>query len=102
MILNSKHLGQIRVILVDESSMPESIDPFAIWEATGKPVLILKTGKTLDLRYMFKYGEQVVLAVGLEEGSARRVMNAVHGSVGSKALSLADYILRGIPKLQNV
>jgi hypothetical protein len=102
MILNSKHLGQIRVILVDESSMPESVDPFAIWEATGKPVLILKTGKTLDLRYMFKYGEQVVLAVGLEEGSARRVMNAVHGSVGSKALSLADYILRGIPKLQNV
>ncbi|MFC1802661.1 hypothetical protein ACFL0D_01715 [Thermoproteota archaeon] len=102
MILNSKHLGQVRVILVDESYMPESVDPFAIWEGTGKPVLVLKREDSLDLRYMFRYDEQVVLAVGLDEGSARRVMDRVHGSMGSRALSLADNILRGLPELHNV
>jgi hypothetical protein len=102
MILNSKHRGQIRVILVDESYMPEFVDPFAIWEATGKPVLVLNRGEILDLRYMFRYDEQVVLAVGLDEGSARRVMDKVHGSMGSRALSLANNILRGLPELHNV
>ena len=102
MVKGSKHYGQIRVILLDELTLPESVDPNNIWENTGKPVLLLKMYDYIDPRYMFKYKNRVVLATGIVEKSARRVMDVVFQPNGSEAIRIALIILKGISELHNV
>ena len=66
MLNESKHRGQVRLILLDQTSLPEKVDPVEIWEKTGKPVLVKSEERTLDSRYMFMYQDSVFLAAGIE------------------------------------
>ncbi len=98
----SKHHGQVRLILLDEDRMPSEIAPCLIWEKTGKPVLVLTREDSIDPRYMFHYRDRVVLAKGIDEKSATRVLNKIHGESGSEALRIADIILENISQVRNV
>jgi hypothetical protein len=96
MINGSKHYGQLRTIILDETALPETVDPYYIWEQTEKPVLLVKKDNFFDPRYMFRYKKRVVKAAGLLEKTARRLMDVVFTPDGSEAIRLSVNILRGI------
>jgi len=102
MLNESKHRGQVRLILLDQTSLLEKVDPVEIWEKTGKPVLMKSEEHTLDSRYMFMYQDSVFLAAGIEEESAKRVLKEVYPDSGSEALRIAGIILKNILGLHNV
>jgi endonuclease V-like protein UPF0215 family len=101
-ILGSKHYGQIRIILLDENMLPESIDHEYIWKKTEKPVLVITNDVNFDPRFMFQYKDKLIYAAGIHEKSAKRVLDKIYGEKGSEALRVASIILRSIPKLHNV
>jgi hypothetical protein len=101
MLCNSKHFGQIRLILLDED-LPEPVYAERIWEQTGKPVLMPLSEATFDSRYMFEYGGRTFLGAGIDEESARRVIHEIYGDTGCEVLRIADIILRSIPLLHKV
>jgi hypothetical protein len=88
--------------MLDELALPESIDPHNIGENTGKPVLLFKMDDFFDPRYMFRYRNRIILATGILEKPAKRLMDVVYQSHGSEAIRLAVVILQGMPKLHNV
>ena len=102
MLNESKHRGQVRLILLDSTSLPEDVDLVAIWEKTGKPVLMKRMASTLDSRYMFQYQDEVFIASGIDEESAKRVLNKIYPDSGSEALRIAGIILKSILGLHNV
>jgi len=102
MLLESKHLGQVRLILLDQNRLPERVDPVEIWEKTGKPVLVISEESTMDSRYMFMYQGMVFLAAGIDEESARRVLRKIYPNSQSEALRIAGIILKSILGLHNV
>jgi endonuclease V-like protein UPF0215 family len=101
MLRESSHLGQIRVILLDEDLL-ELSDAERLWVETGKPILMTVKDASFDPRYMFRYREKVILATGIDEESAKRVLDVVIGDVGSEALRIADIILKAVADLHNV
>jgi endonuclease V-like protein UPF0215 family len=102
MLVRSKHYGQVRLILLDESMLPEPVNSGVLWEKTGKPVLMITKDREVDSRYMFRYREHVISAAGIDEESAKRVLNKICGDSGSEALRIAGIILRSISMLHNV
>ena len=102
MLNESKHRGQVRLILLDQTSLPEKVNPVEIWEKTGKPVLVKSMESTLDSRYMLMYQDEVFLAAGIDEESAKRVLKVVYPDSGSEALRIAGIILESILGLHNV
>ena len=101
-LIESKHLGQVRLILLDQTSLPVQVDPVEIWEKTGKPVLVMSEERTLDSRYMFMYQDKVFLAAGIDEESAKRVLKEIYPDSRSEALRIAGIILKSILGLHNV
>ena len=102
MLLESKHHGQVRLILLDESILPEPVNVEAIWEKTGKPVLVITKDRDVDSRCMFLYREHVISVAGIDEESAKRVMKVIYGDSGSEALRISGIILESISELHNV
>lgn len=102
MLMESKHRGQVRLILLDEKRLPTGVNGEAIWEKTGRPVLVLARGCEVDPRYMFHYGDRVVSVYGIDEESARRVLRLIYGDSGSEALRISGIILERVLELHNV
>jgi endonuclease V-like protein UPF0215 family len=102
MLVESKHWGQVRLILLDENSLPEEVNPAEIWEKTGKPVLVISEARTVDSRYMLMYQDRVFLAAGIDEESAKRVLDKIYHNSQSEALRVASIILESILRLHNV
>ena len=101
MLMESSHLGQIRLILLgdDALAMDEAEN---LWVGTGKPVLMSIKPKSFDPRFMLNYRERVFFAAGIDEESAKRVLDVVMGEEGSEALRTADIILKALVNLHNV
>jgi len=102
MLCESKHHGQVRVIILDEDLLPEPVSVEKLWEETEKPVLLFSKSMEIDPRYLFEYKERVVRAAGIDMESARRVLDRIFCESGSEALRMADIILRNIVRLHNV
>jgi endonuclease V-like protein UPF0215 family len=102
MLLESKHHGQVRLILLDENMLPEPVNTETIWMKTGKPVLKITKSRAFDPRSMLRYGDFVVSATGIDEESAKRVLNRIYGDSGSEALRISGIILESISELHNV
>jgi endonuclease V-like protein UPF0215 family len=77
MIRDSKHFNQIRVIIFENNCVPpnESLDPFFLFEETGKPVLQLSMNKEIDERYMFKWRNWTIYSAGLGKKDAIKVLD---------------------------
>jgi len=101
MLRESRHLGQIRLILLSEDTLAMD-EAENLWVETGKPVLMALKTKSLDLRYMLSYRDRVIFAAGIDEKSAKRVLDVVMGEEGSEALRIADIILKALLNLHNV
>ena len=101
MLKGSKHLGQIRLILLDKD-LPELVSAKDLWEQTGKPVLMPLSEAEFDPRYMLEYNGETFLVIGIDEESARRVLDKIYGESGCEALRISGIILRSIPMLHNV
>jgi endonuclease V-like protein UPF0215 family len=102
MLCDSKHRGQVRLILLDEELLPEQVSAEYLWEQTEKPVLIFTNREEIDPRYFFSYKERVIQAAGIDEESAKRVLDKVTSESGAESLRIADIILRNIARLHNV
>lgn len=102
MLCGSKHYGQVRLILLDEKMLPEPVSADILWENTGKPVLIFTKDEEIDPRYFFRYKEHTIRAAGIDEDSARRVLNKLLKESGSESLRIAGIILKNIAQLHNV
>jgi endonuclease V-like protein UPF0215 family len=101
MLKESRHLGQIRVALLDED-LVEPSEAEELWMETGKPILMPVKEAYFDPRHMFMYRDRVILAAGIDEESARRVQDVVMGEKGSEALRIAGIILKAVLNLHNV
>ena len=102
MLLDSKHYGQIRLLLLVEKKLPEPGDPLNLWMITGKPVLVISKESEIDTRRMFQYRDNVFHAAGIDEESAKRVLNIVYPESRSRALQVAEIILERLITLHKV
>jgi endonuclease V-like protein UPF0215 family len=102
LLINSKHYGQVRLILFDEAMLPEKVDYESLWKRTGKPVLVICRNSEFNPRFMFKYHEITISATGIDEESARRVLRVVYGESESESLRIASIILESMSTLHNV
>ena len=102
MLRDSKHQGQVRVILLDQKMLPERIDAQWLWEKTGKPVLLISKDADVDLRFMFRHRGAVFIAAGIDEESAKRVLDIVYCGSQPEVLRIAGIILESIVKLHNL
>jgi endonuclease V-like protein UPF0215 family len=94
-LAGSGHRAQVRVILVDEASLPAgcSVDPARLAAGTGKPVLALMAGGAeLDARTMFEWRGRAVVCVGLAEADAARVLEAASVGERPEALRVAGMV----------
>ena len=92
-LLRSRHLGQVRVIVVDAAPLPPGcrVDPVRLAEAVGKPVLSLEAGDA-EPGWVLRWGGHSVACVGLDEADARGVLDAVSVGGYPEALRVAALI----------
>jgi endonuclease V-like protein UPF0215 family len=102
MLQDSKHKGQVRLILMDENKLPKQVNPENIWLKTGKPVIIISKESVLDSRKSLKYNGDVFQAAGIDEESAKRVLNKIYQNHNSEALRISGIILESISGLHNI
>ena len=102
MLMGSKHRGQVRLILMDQKMLPVPMNPFEVWEKTGKPVLVVSEDNEIDSRFMFRYQVNVFIAAGIDEESAKRVLRKIYPNSSSEALRIAGIIRENISGLHNV
>ena len=102
MLRTSRHQGQVRLIILDEGMLPERIDVQSLWEKTGKPVLLISEDDMVDPRFMFRHLGAVFTVSGIDEESAKRVLDVVYSDSRLEALRIAGIILESIVKLHNV
>ena len=102
LLIDSKHYGQVRLILLDEAMLPEKVDCESLWMRTGKPVLVICRNNEFNPRFMFKYHEVTISATGIDEESARRVLRVVYGESEPESLRIASIILESMSTLHNV
>lgn len=98
MLKNSKHYGQVRLILFDKESLPARFNFNSIWEETGKPVLVLSDKGFFDPRFMFIYKNKTIQAYGIDESSAMRVLYKIFDENYPETLRVASIILKAIPE----
>jgi len=99
MIRDSKHFNQIRVIIFENDSIPpkENLDPFFLFEETGKPVLQLSKNKAIDERYMFRWRYWTVYSAGLGKKDAIKVLDTSTRDVDyPEVLRISNLILRAL------
>ena len=102
MLRDSKHKGQVRLIILDERMLPERTDVQGLWEKTGKPVLLISEDAVVDPRFMFRHRGAVFTIAGIDDESARRVLDLVYCDSRLEVLRIAGIILESIVKLHNV
>ena len=102
MLVESKHHGQVRVIILDEKQLPEPVSVDSLWERTGKPVLMFSSDDVYDQRYHLKYRGKTIQVAGIDEGSIIRVLDKIMTEKGTDGLKIAGIILNRIPRLHNV
>ena len=102
MLQDSKHQGQVRLIIMDENILPELVDPTHIWMKTGKPILVVSKESVLDTRYSLMHNGDIFHAAGIDEESAKRVLNKIYPDHRSEALRISGIILESILGLHNV
>lgn len=102
MIKESKHYGQVRIIILDENHLPEPVSAVKIWESIGKPVLVFTSEYAYDPGYHLLYRGKTIQAAGIDEGSAIRVLDRIMTKEGVMAVKMADIILNRISLLHNV
>jgi endonuclease V-like protein UPF0215 family len=95
MIIDSPHLNQIRVIIMDSKYFPDEsiVDPRKIWKKSGKPVLALNWDSNID----FHWGIIPVLSVGLSSLEGTNVLKKSSFNEGlPEALRIAHLIASGL------
>ncbi len=99
MIRDSKHFNQIRVIIFNNNSIPpnESLDPFFLFEETGKPVLQLFKDKEIDERYMFNWRSWIIYSAGLGKKDAIKVLDTSARDIDyPEVLRISNLISKGL------
>jgi endonuclease V-like protein UPF0215 family len=100
MVKTSKHYGQVRVVMIDELTLPPdaSVDPYKLAESLGKPVLFLHAlSDMIDGRYMFMWRDRLVTPVGLNEKDALRILEVTTRDSKPEVLRVANTIASSIP-----
>jgi len=99
-LLRSRHLGQVRVIVVDAASLPPGcrVDTVRLAEGSGKPVLALDAGDEAP-DGMLRWGGHSVFCVGLDEADAPGVLDAVSMGGYPEALRVAALAAGGLAGL---
>jgi endonuclease V-like protein UPF0215 family len=98
----SKHYGQVRIILLDEKTLPEPVNTKTIWKSTGKPVLVRTLDRGYDPRHMIRYNGHIFFSTGIDEESVRRVLKKIYRNSVSEALRISNIIIRNVTTLHNV
>jgi len=99
-LLRSRHLGQVRVIVVDAASLPPGcrVDPVRLAEGSGKPVLALDAGDEAP-DGMLRWGGHSVFCAWLDEADAPGVLDAVSVGGYPEALRVAALAAGGLAGL---
>ena len=103
LVRESKHYGQVRVIILDEETLPSSsrLDVRLIYEELGLPVIYFHRGDGFDPRFMTRWRNRVVEPYGLTEGTVERILNLVFDE-GVGVLRVAHLIARNLDFMHNV
>jgi hypothetical protein len=89
--MGSKHYGQVRVVVYESSTVVE-IDPYALTEALGKPVLVITDGSQFDGLRMARFNQFVVTPVGIDGASAELVLRTISLGPSIPAINMARKI----------
>ncbi len=103
LIRESKHYGQVRVIVLDEETLPGSscLNIHLIHKSLGLPIIYLRSGDDFDPRFMTRWRNRVVESYGLTEGTVKRILNLVlDEEVGM--IQVAHLISRNLDLMHNV
>ena len=103
LIRESKHYEQVRVIILDEETLPSSsgLDVQLIHEKLELPVIYLRSGGGFDPRFMTRWRNRVVEPYGLTECTVERILNLVLDEEGSM-LQVAHLIAGNLDLVRNV
>jgi len=103
LVRESKHYGQVRVIILDDETLPSSscLDIQLIYQELGLPVIYLHRGDGFDPRFMTRWRNRVVEPYGLTEGTVERILNLVFDK-GVGMLRVAHLIARNLDLMHNV
>jgi hypothetical protein len=103
LVRESKHYGQVRVIILDEKTLPSSscLDVRLIYEELEVPIIFLHLGDEFDPRFMTIWRDRVVEPYGLTEGTVGRILNLVFDE-GVGMLRLAHLIAGNLDLMHNV
>ena len=101
MLVDSPHLGQVRVIIMSGENLPTgvSVSTRELSAKTGKPVILMND--TVEATFTWHKGDQKATfsAVGLSRWSAEEVLKAsTHEGVTPEALRLAALTLSALPE----
>ena len=103
LLRESKHYGQVRVIILDEETLPRvsCLDVQLIHEKLGLPVIYLRCVDDFDSRFMMMWRNRVVEPYGLTESTVERILDLVLTErVGM--LQVAHLIARNLVLVHNV
>ncbi|MBC8462943.1 hypothetical protein H8D76_01150 [Candidatus Bathyarchaeota archaeon] len=103
LIRESKHYGQVRVIILDEEALPRfsCLAVQLIHEKLELPVIYLRCGDDFDPRFMMMWRNRVVEPYGLTEGTVERLLDLVLAN-GVNMLQVAHMIARNLDLVHNV
>jgi len=103
LIRESKHYGQVRVVILDEKTLPSSscLDVQQIHEKLGLPVIYLRSGECFDPRFMTLWRNCVVEPYGLTESTVKRLLDSVLDEE-SVVLKVARMIAENLDFVHNV
>ena len=102
LIRESKHYGQVRVILLDEETLPSScLDVQLVHEVLGLPVIYLRHGDVFDPRFMTGWRGRIVEPYGLTEATVGRILDLVMDD-GRDLLQVAHLISENLDLVHNV
>lgn len=91
LISGSRHHGQIRVIVYEESNCID-FDSVILSETLGKPVLMVVDGSKFDELEMVQYNGVTVRPIGINGASSTRVLKVVSRGQRIIALNVAEKI----------
>ena len=89
--MESKHYGQIRVIVFESSPIVE-IDPYVLSEILGKPVLVILDGSEYNELTMVQFKHVSIKPVGIDGASTERVLRTISLGSSIPAISMAKKI----------
>lgn len=102
LIRESKHYGQVRVLVLDEESLPGSwLDVQLIHENLEMPVIYLRYGDVFDPRFMTMWRSRIVEPYGLTEATVGRILDLVMDE-GRDLLQVAHLIAENLALVHNV